>query len=127
MSFTGKGGRGHKAPYSTIHYRIPTLIKPTVERLAYKFKEVVYDHLGVENLLERVNQAIDNNNDGNQEKTNKLLEQLEYFQSEVVKLKEEKEIAFKVLKEALAVRGNKAGEIKSLIRKAYPDLEKEEG
>ena len=127
MSFTGKGGRGHKAPYSTIHYRIPTLIKPTVEKLAYKFREVVYDHLGVENLLERVDQVIDNGNEKNQEETNKLLEQLEHFQSEVIKLKEEKAIALKVLREALAVKGNKAGEVKSLIRKAYPSLEKEEG
>lgn len=127
MTFTGKGGRGHKAPYSTIHYRIPVTIKPIVEKLAYKFKEIVDNYLEVEELLNRVDQAIDNNNDENQAETNKLFEQLEFFQSEVVKLKEEKAIAFKVLREALAVKGNKAGEVKSLIRKAYPDLEEEEG
>lgn len=122
MSFTGKGGRGHKAPYSTIHYRIPNPIKPIVEKLAYKFKEVVYENLGVENLLDRVDRAIDDT-----EENDKLLEQLEYYQSEVVRLKEEKAIAFKVLREALAIKGNKAGEVKSLIRKAYPNLEVEEG
>lgn len=126
MSFTGKGGRGHKAPYSTIHYRIPTLIKPTVEKLAYKFKEVVYDHLGVENLLERVNQAIDSN-------TKKDSEQIEFLKMRVENLEDMVEYfrvknrnTISLIEQALAVKGNKAGEVKSFIKQAYHELAEEE-
>lgn len=120
----GKGGRARKAPYTTIHYRIPEPIKPTVEKLASKFREVVYEMLGVESLLERVNEAIDTNSSDKNRELDELLLKLEEYQTEITQLKEEKAIAIRILQEGLAVKGNKAGEVKSFIKKAYSHLEK---
>lgn len=36
---TFKGGRGHKAPYQTMMYRIPVPLKPFVEILAKMFRD----------------------------------------------------------------------------------------
>jgi hypothetical protein len=33
------GGRGNKAPYETTHVRVPTPIKPEIERLIEEFRE----------------------------------------------------------------------------------------
>lgn len=38
MSDYTSGGRGKKAPYQTVMYRIPTAIKPTVEELSRTWK-----------------------------------------------------------------------------------------
>ena len=35
-----KGGRGKKAPYETIHYRIPKSLKSTIQKLANAYKKL---------------------------------------------------------------------------------------
>lgn len=57
----GRGGRGKRAPYNTIHYRIPEPIKPVVEMLADRFRQLigggVSDPSG-EDLIRRIEVAI---------------------------------------------------------------------
>jgi chromosomal replication initiation ATPase DnaA len=36
-----KGGRGRKAPYETTHVRIPVFLKPIVDQLSNKYRELV--------------------------------------------------------------------------------------
>lgn len=40
MSIIPKGGRGQKAPYTTTHARIPEAIKPLVEEITIRYKEL---------------------------------------------------------------------------------------
>ncbi len=60
VSSLTKGGRGKKAPYKTVHYRIPEPIKPTVEILAEQYRQLMLAELGTEaeKMLERVGDAI---------------------------------------------------------------------
>lgn len=62
MSNPGKGGYGKRAPYETIHYRIPMPIKPVVKMLADRFRELIggstVDPKG-DKLIKRVKDAID--------------------------------------------------------------------
>lgn len=58
-----KGGRGHKAPYSTTHVRIAQGIKPIVERLSAVYRQKFLGDLnpdtnGATELLERVEAAL---------------------------------------------------------------------
>lgn len=55
-----KGGRGKRAPYKTVMYRIPAPIKPVVEMMGHTYRLLVdgsADPTG-ENLISRVKQAI---------------------------------------------------------------------
>ena len=40
----GLGGRGKRAPYETTHYRIPVALKPIVEEMAGKYRELVCEY-----------------------------------------------------------------------------------
>lgn len=58
-----KGGRGHKAPYSTTHVRIALGIKPIVDRLSAVYRQKFLGDLnpdtnGATELLERVEAAL---------------------------------------------------------------------
>lgn len=57
MEFT-KGGKGKRAPYTTIHYRIPEPIKPLVERLANGYKTLLGYERSTDELLNQVEKAI---------------------------------------------------------------------
>lgn len=57
MEFT-KGGKGKKAPYTTIHYRIPEPIKPLVEKLANGYKTLLGHDRSTNELLFEVEKAI---------------------------------------------------------------------
>jgi hypothetical protein len=55
-----KGGRGKKAPYETVMYRIPVPVRPVVEMLAQQYRQLlegIADPTG-ENLVKRVEDAI---------------------------------------------------------------------
>ena len=41
MTEINKGGRGKKAPYKTVHYRIPEPLKITIQLLANKYKNLI--------------------------------------------------------------------------------------
>lgn len=59
MSNPGRGGRGKAAPYSTIHYRIPEPIKPTVERLAAVYR-IMVANAGMLATHDQLIKAVDN-------------------------------------------------------------------
>lgn len=63
MDTIAKGGRGHKAPYTTTHTRIPEGIKPVVENLVTEYRQKFVDDInpdtnGAAELLERLQAAI---------------------------------------------------------------------
>lgn len=69
MTNPGKGGYGKRAPYETVHYRIPKPIKPIVQMLASRFRELVggdaIDPQG-ENLISKIKAAIADDLDDDQ-------------------------------------------------------------
>ncbi|MCM0594573.1 MAG: hypothetical protein KA716_32065 [Gloeotrichia echinulata DEX184] len=63
MDTIAKGGRGHKAPYTTTHTRIPEGIKPVVENLVTEYRQKFVNDInpdtnGAAELLERLQAAI---------------------------------------------------------------------
>jgi hypothetical protein len=60
MDYPGKGGRGRKAPYESVMYRIPAPIKPVVETLAEAYRRLIGGSLDTEgaDLLKSVEIAI---------------------------------------------------------------------
>lgn len=108
-----KGGRGKKAPYQTVHYRIPQPIKLTVEALAEQYRELVTAESTVEaeEMLERVHSSITGDVPNENKPGTKFNEaDLEQIVS--------------VLQEALTLKANAGGKIKDRIREALKLLEK---
>ena len=101
MKNPGVGGRGKRAPYKTTHYRIPIAIKPIVEEMARKYRELV-DEYEVDDsaLIEAVINAI------NCEQTNKNIDS------------EKIELAIEILNEALLLKANVGGAIKRKVEEA---------
>jgi hypothetical protein len=54
-----KGGRGKRAPYETTHCRVPKLIKPVIDRLVGKAKELVDQPEKLNELLDKLTSSID--------------------------------------------------------------------
>jgi hypothetical protein len=109
---TSKGGRGKKAPYQTIHYRIPQPIKPVVESLAEHYRELVTSEstTEAEEMLERVQSSIAGSVSSENKPGTKFNEaNLEQIVS--------------VLQEALMLKANAGGKIKDRIREALKLLE----
>ena len=112
MSDYIKGGRGKKAPYETVHYRIPQPIKPSVETIAERYRELVTADSAAEaeEMLERIQTSIlgdvlDESKPGT--KFNEAnLEQI-----------------VSILQEALTLKANAGGKIKDRIREALKLLE----
>jgi len=55
------GGRGKKAPYKTEHYRIPAPIKPLVQVLADRYRELMADNksnFSFANLVEGIKEQV---------------------------------------------------------------------
>jgi hypothetical protein len=112
MSEYTKGGRGKKAPYKTVHYRIPQPIKPTVETIAERYRELVTAESSVEaeEMLERVQTSIVGDVlDENKPDTKFTEANLEQIVS--------------ILQEALTLKANAGGKIKDRIREALKLLE----
>ncbi len=112
MSDSTKGGRGKKAPYQTVHYRIPQPIKPVVESLAEHYRELVAAEstAEVEEMLERVQSSIVGSTPNENKPGTKFNEaNLEQIVS--------------VLQEALTLKANAGGKIKDRIREALKLLE----
>jgi hypothetical protein len=113
MTQYSKGGRGKKAPYQTIHYRIPQPIKPVVESLAEHYRELVAAEstAEAEEMLERVQSNIvgsvsDENKPGTK-----------FNEADLGQV-------ISVLQEALTLKANAGGKIKDRIREALKLLEK---
>lgn len=53
-----RGGRGKKAPYESMHYRIPMPLKPAIENIASRYRDLVSNYDSVDNP-DLINKAID--------------------------------------------------------------------
>lgn len=113
MSSYARGGRGKKAPYETIHYRIPQPIKSTVEILAEHYRELALSESNAESeqLLKRIQDAIAGE-----------LPVKEKPGTKFVKADLEQIIA--LLQDGLKLKANAGGKIKERIREALELLEK---
>lgn len=130
----GTGGRGKSAPYSTVHYRIPSPIKPTVERLANAYRALLTGERNwteCERLLKRVNAAVgDSSSNGKvsqfDQELVELKSQLAIAQEQVNQLKAEREQTLSILVPAMKnVKANAAGKLIKAVREAFPNLPKE--
>ncbi len=114
----GVGGRGKRAPYETVHYRIPKPVKPVVERLSQAYRQLVVGeiHSGDQQLLRRVEDAINSGCPGG------LLEELRgqvlLLHTELDKVKASRQQALQILNMALKLKPNAGGAIKREIEKA---------
>ena len=52
------GGRGRKAPYDSMHYRIPMPLKPAIENIASRYRDLVGNYDSIDNP-DLINAAID--------------------------------------------------------------------
>ena len=107
MTDPGIGGRGKRAPYETTHYRIPIALKPIVEEMARKYRELV-DEYEVDDpaLVDAVINALC------PKETNKNIE--------IEKI----ELAIEILNEALLLKANVGGAIKRKIEDALKLMHK---
>lgn len=55
-----KGGRGKKAPYETTHARVPKPLKPLIDKLTGRYRELVEKAQKTEDLVDSVASCIDN-------------------------------------------------------------------
>lgn len=105
MSNYVKGGRGKKAPYKTVHYRIPEPIKPTVRILADEYRQLTtaQSESEADEMLERVQSTIVNNQIINSKPDTRFTED------------DLEQIVF-ILQEALKLKANAGGAIKERIK-----------
>jgi hypothetical protein len=113
MTDYSKGGRGKKAPYETVHYRIPQPIKPTVEMLAERYRKLVTTESSVkaEELLKRVHDSVANELTTENKPGTKFT-------------KVDLEQIITLLQDGLKLKANAGGKIKERIREALELLEK---
>ncbi len=126
MSSPSRGGRGKKAPYTTIHYRIPEPIKPTVERFATAYKIVVNQENSGDKARTLINSVDDTLvavlDSSNATELEDLKLQLSAAQKQIEKLTLEREKSASILHPALKFPANNASKIKAAIREAFPEL-----
>ncbi len=105
MSDYSKGGRGKKAPYQTVHYRIPEPIKPTVEMLAEQYRQLATAQSVDEanEMLKRIQNSIVSN-------------QPEASKADTKFVEVDLEQIVDILQEALKLKANAGGKIKGRIR-----------
>lgn len=146
MNNPGIGGRGKRAPYRTTHYRMPTALKPVVEEMTAKYRELV-DEFEVDDpaLIKAVVSAIATSDFKNTEELSKVSEQIKSLEIKLkLSNKENKELTEKlalieksnytlleqlkklkcppqailVLENALLLKANAGGAIKEKIKEA---------
>lgn len=129
-----RGGRGKKAPYESVMYRIPLPIKPVVEALANSYRLLVdnVSETNSENLLKRVTDTIiessypsGNNPHNNNQELDELKAEIEILKKiqeqdrELWAAKMHKlSLAVNILKESLNLKANAGGKNKNSIREA---------
>lgn len=116
MSGYIKGGRGKKAPYQTVHYRIPEPIKPTVEILAEQYRQLIVAQslTEAEELLEWIRLTITNSQAVSKKPGTKFNTKFNENDLEQV---------VSILQDALKLKANAGGAIKQCIREAINLLE----
>jgi len=147
MNNPGLGGRGKRAPYKTTHYRMPIALKPTVEDMAAKYRELVDEYEADDPaLVSAVISVIASSSDfKNTEEFSKISEQIKSLELQLkLAKKENKELTEKlasleksnytlleqlkklkcppqailVLENALLLKANAGGAIKDKIKEA---------
>lgn len=126
MSSPSKGGRGKKAPYKTIHYRIPEPIKPTVERFAAAYKIVINQEDSEDEVRTLINSVDDTLvavlDFGNVSQSEDLKLQLSAAQKQIENLTSEREKSAAILLPALKFPANNASPLRAAVREAFPEL-----
>jgi NifU-like protein involved in Fe-S cluster formation len=115
MSNYNKGGRGKKAPYQTVHYRIPEPMKSTVQTLAEHYRQLANTKSIDEanKMLEQVQDIITN-------------EQLENKKPDTKFSELDLDQVVKLLQEALKLKANTGGLIKNKVREVLNILKAHE-
>ena len=123
MSNPGRGGRGKSAPYSSVHYRIPEPIKPTVERLAAAYRIMVAD-VGMLETHNRLVVAVDNVISQSTGLATDSTSEVEILQQRINQLEAERERVVNNLVPALkASKANSAGKLIKAVKLAFPELD----
>ena len=101
MTYT-KGGRGKKAPYETTHTRIPKQIKPLVDKITSKFKELVDQPEATDTYINHIFSCINEDEDTSR--------------SEILSKEEAIKQAQKILR---SKKGNKKQQFEKLLTSIY--------
>jgi hypothetical protein len=125
MSSPGKGGRGKKAPYSTIHYRIPEPIKASVERFAAAYRILSFDDdsEGCRNLIKSVDDATASLGEA-EDKIRRLKLELALANTKIEVLENEREFAITNLIPAYGLGSRDGVKIRGAIAIAIPEVKK---
>ena len=142
----GIGGRGKRAPYKTTHYRMPYALKPIVEKMVAKYRELVCEYeADSPALVKDVISAIALDDYKNREELSLISEQIKLLEIELKFVQQEnkeltEELASKerynytlqsqlekfkrvpqvvlLLENALQMRANAGGAIKEKIKES---------
>jgi predicted RNase H-like nuclease (RuvC/YqgF family) len=146
MNNPGVGGRGKRAPYKTTHYRMPVALKPIVEDMAAKYRELVDEYEADDPaLVQAVISTLVSEDFKNTEEFSKISEQIQSLEIQLkLAKKENKELteqlasleksnytlleqlkklkcapqAISILENALLLKANAGGAIKEKIKEA---------
>jgi hypothetical protein len=125
MSSPGKGGRGKKAPYSTIHYRIPEPIKASVERFAAAYRILSFDDdsEGCRNLIKSVDDATASLGEA-EDKIRRLKLELALDKTRIEVLENERELVITNLIPAYGLGSREGVKMREAIAIAIPEVKK---
>jgi len=135
------GGRGKRAPYNTIHYRIPHAIKSSVEKISKAYKALVsdYDNPYDQRLIEEAEGAISISEvlqieallvelamvkEQNLEISNRLAA-AEESAGNLDLSNEEKKLLDRILRQSLKLKANSEEETKQHIREVITKVNRE--
>lgn len=123
MSSSSKGGRGKKAPYNTVHYRIPEPIKASVERFAFAYRNLIFtdDLEGCNSLVKAVDDATANLGEAEQE-IERLKLELALAKTRIAVLEDERENTITNLLPALSLGARDGVKLKKAIAIAIPEI-----
>lgn len=134
MNNPGVGGRGKKATYDSVHYRIPEPIKPVVKRFAAAYRILVGSGIqeNCDRLLQNVDSALVNTLEGEKHQITihegiieKLQNDLTILQSKVDKLQKQQIETIKDLTSTLEFKPQQGTKIQGVIKQVIASLKEE--
>ncbi|MFN6475269.1 hypothetical protein [Nostoc sp. DedQUE07] len=120
MSNPGVGGRGKKAPYESIHQRTPMPIKPMMEVLVSRYRELVMDYADPEDpaLLAQVASALAPRSGDSHQELEAAHRKAESLQTELKNLQRKLNERDQMLSELFTIHDNYDAQVKDKIKKA---------
>lgn len=124
MSSPSRGGRGKKAPYKTVHYRIPEPIKASVERFAMAYRILSFDNdlEGCKNLIKSVDNATANLGEAEDE-IKRLKLELALNKTKIETLENEREFVITNLLPTFNLGSRDGVKMRKAIAIAVPEVE----